>query len=92
MSALPEVPATTPSSSPPTSRRFAVSAPRVFYPALGIILALVMIGVCVAIYKAFRIEHEVLVVAERRQRREEMARRIGKTVTVSRSTDISKRR
>ena len=44
-------------------------------------VSVVMIGMCIAIYRAFRIEHEVLVAAERRQRREEMARRIGKTVT-----------
>ncbi|WP_199183178.1 BCCT family transporter [Cryobacterium sp. Y29] len=44
-------------------------------------VSIVMIGMCIAIYKAFRIEHEVLVAAERRQRREEMARRIGKSVT-----------
>ncbi|MDJ0376622.1 BCCT family transporter [Cryobacterium sp. PH31-L1] len=44
-------------------------------------VSIVMIGMCIATYKAFRIEHEVLVAAERRQRREEMARRIGKTVT-----------
>ncbi|WP_241989236.1 BCCT family transporter [Cryobacterium serini] len=45
MSALPEVPAKTPSSSPPKTRRFAVAAPRVFYPALGIILAVVIIAI-----------------------------------------------
>nr|WP_241979648.1 BCCT family transporter [Cryobacterium suzukii] len=45
MSALPEVPAKTPSSSPPKTRRFAVAAPRVFYPALGIILAVVVIAI-----------------------------------------------
>jgi choline/glycine/proline betaine transport protein len=44
-------------------------------------VSVVMIGMCIATYRAFRIEHEVLVSAERRQRREEMARRIGKTVT-----------
>ncbi|WP_233205884.1 BCCT family transporter [Cryobacterium sp. Y82] len=45
MSALPEVPAKTPSSSPPKTRRFAVAAPRVFYPALGIILAVVIVAI-----------------------------------------------
>ncbi|TFD88404.1 BCCT family transporter [Cryobacterium serini] len=44
-------------------------------------VSVVMIGMCIATYRAFRIEHEVLVAAERRQRREEMARRIGKSVT-----------
>ena len=44
-------------------------------------VSIVMIGMCIATYRAFRIEHEVLVAAERRQRREEMARRIGKSVT-----------
>ncbi|MBB5640287.1 BCCT family transporter [Cryobacterium roopkundense] len=44
-------------------------------------VSLVMIGMCIATYKAFREEHEILVSAERRQRREELARRIGKTVT-----------
>ena len=46
-------------------------------------VSIVMIGMCIATYRAFRIEHEVLVSAERRQRREEMARRIGKTVTAN---------
>jgi choline/glycine/proline betaine transport protein len=44
-------------------------------------VSLVMIGMCLATYKAFRSEHSILVSAERRQRREELARRIGKTVT-----------
>ncbi|TFD59165.1 BCCT family transporter [Cryobacterium suzukii] len=44
-------------------------------------VSVVMVGMCIATYRAFRIEHEVLVAAERRQRREEMARRIGKSVT-----------
>ncbi|WP_240607120.1 BCCT family transporter [Cryobacterium aureum] len=44
-------------------------------------VSIVMIGMCIALYKAFRVEHEDLVAAERRQRREEMARRIGKSVT-----------
>ncbi len=44
-------------------------------------VSVVMIGMCIATYKAFRSEHSILVSAERRQRREEMARRIGKTVT-----------
>jgi len=44
-------------------------------------VSIVMIGMCIATYKAFRSEHEILVSAERRQRREELARRIGKTVT-----------
>jgi choline/glycine/proline betaine transport protein len=44
-------------------------------------VAIVMIGMCIATYRAFRFEHQVLVSAERRQRREELARRIEKTVT-----------
>jgi choline/glycine/proline betaine transport protein len=44
-------------------------------------VSVVMIGMCIATYKAFRSEHSILVSAERRQRREEMARRIEKTVT-----------
>ena len=46
-------------------------------------VSIVMVGMCIATHRAFRIEHEVLVSAERRQRREEMARRIGKTVTAN---------
>ncbi|WP_241990690.1 BCCT family transporter [Cryobacterium gelidum] len=46
-------------------------------------VSIVMIGMCIATYRAFRTEHEVLVSAERRQRREEMARRVGKTVTAN---------
>ncbi len=44
-------------------------------------VGIVMVGICIATYKAFRSEHDILVSAERRQRREELARRIGKTVT-----------
>ena len=44
-------------------------------------VSVVMIGMCIATYKAFRSEHSILVSAERRQRREELARRIEKTVT-----------
>ncbi|MDH6236544.1 BCCT family transporter [Cryobacterium sp. CG_9.6] len=44
-------------------------------------VSLVMVGMCIATFKAFRIEHELIVSVERRQRREELARRIGKTVT-----------
>ncbi|MDJ0322823.1 BCCT family transporter [Cryobacterium sp. PH31-AA6] len=44
-------------------------------------VSVVMIGMCVATYKALQEEHQVLVLAERRQRREELARRIGKHVT-----------
>ncbi len=44
-------------------------------------VSVVMIGMCVATYKALQEEHQVLVLAERRQRREELARRIGKNVT-----------
>jgi len=44
-------------------------------------VGIVMIGICIATYRAFRAEHDLLVSAERRQRREELARRIGKAVT-----------
>jgi len=44
-------------------------------------VSIVMIGMCIATYKAFRSEHEILVSAERRARREELARRIEQTVT-----------
>ena len=44
-------------------------------------VSIVMIGMCIATYKAFRSEHSILVSAERRQRREELARRIEKSVT-----------
>ncbi|TFD79713.1 BCCT family transporter [Cryobacterium psychrophilum] len=44
-------------------------------------VSVVMIGMCIATFQALRAEHEILVSAERRQRREELARRIGKTVT-----------
>jgi choline/glycine/proline betaine transport protein len=46
-------------------------------------VSIVMIGMCVATYKAFRSEHSILVSAERRQRRKELARRIEKTVTAN---------
>jgi choline/glycine/proline betaine transport protein len=44
-------------------------------------VSLVMIGMCIATYKALRSEHEILVSAERRVRREELARRIEQSVT-----------
>lgn len=44
-------------------------------------VSVVMIGMCVATYKAFQEEHQVLVRLERRQRREELSRRIRKNVT-----------
>ena len=44
-------------------------------------VGVVMVGMCIATYKAFRSEHEILVSAERRSRREELARRIEQSVT-----------
>ena len=44
-------------------------------------VSVVMIGMCVATYKAFQEEHQVLVRLERRQRRDELSRRIRKNVT-----------
>lgn len=44
-------------------------------------VSVVMIGMCIATYKAFSAEHRVLVQAERRQRREEVARRIDRDVS-----------
>ncbi|TFC50638.1 MULTISPECIES: BCCT family transporter [unclassified Cryobacterium] len=44
-------------------------------------VSVVMIGMCIATYRAFRAEHQVLVQVERRVRREEMARRISQSVT-----------
>jgi choline/glycine/proline betaine transport protein len=42
---------------------------------------LIMLAMCWATYRAFSAEHSVLIRAERRQRREELAREIGLTVT-----------
>jgi choline/glycine/proline betaine transport protein len=44
-------------------------------------VSVVMIGMCIATYRVFRLEHSILVSAERRQRRQEMARRISANVT-----------
>ena len=44
-------------------------------------VGVVMVGMCIATHKAFRSEHEILVSAERRSRREELARRIEQSVT-----------
>jgi choline/glycine/proline betaine transport protein len=44
-------------------------------------VSIVMIGMCIATYKALNHEHQILVRAERRVRREELSRQIGETVT-----------
>lgn len=44
-------------------------------------VSIVMIGMCIATYKALNHEHQILVRAERRVRKEELSRQIGKTVT-----------
>jgi choline/glycine/proline betaine transport protein len=44
-------------------------------------VSVVMVGMCIATYRAFRDEHQILVQVERRIRREELARRISTTVT-----------
>ena len=44
-------------------------------------VSLVMIGMCLATYKALNTEHQILVRAERRVRQEELSRQIGETVT-----------
>ena len=44
-------------------------------------VSVVMIGMCIATYKALSAEHQVLVRAERRARKNELSRRIGEKVT-----------
>ncbi len=44
-------------------------------------ISIVIIGMCISLYKALNAEHQLLVRAERRQRREELQREIGETVT-----------
>jgi choline/glycine/proline betaine transport protein len=44
-------------------------------------VSVVMIGMCIATYRAFRDEHQILVNVERRVRREELSRRISARVT-----------
>ena len=44
-------------------------------------VSVVMIGMCIATYKAFSAEHQLLLDAERRQRREELARKVSESVT-----------
>ena len=44
-------------------------------------VSVVMIGMCIATYKALNHEHQILVRAERRVRKEELSRQIGETVT-----------
>ncbi|WP_253905746.1 BCCT family transporter [Arthrobacter sp. H5] len=44
-------------------------------------ISVIIIGMCISLYKALSAEHQVLVRAERRQRREELAREISEEVT-----------
>jgi choline/glycine/proline betaine transport protein len=44
-------------------------------------VSVVMVGMCIATYRAFRDEHQILVKVERRVRREELSRRISERVT-----------
>ena len=44
-------------------------------------VSIVMIGMCLATYKALNTEHQILVRAERRVRQEELSRQIGDSVT-----------
>jgi choline/glycine/proline betaine transport protein len=44
-------------------------------------VSVVMVGMCIATYRAFRDEHQILVQVERRIRREELSRRISTSVT-----------
>ena len=43
-------------------------------------VSIVMVGMCIATYKAFHSEHQVLITAERRARRDESAQRIEQRV------------
>lgn len=52
-------------------------------------ISVVIIGMCIALYKALHAEHQLLVRAERRQRREELQREIGDNVTVQLSENFS---
>ncbi|UNX55250.1 BCCT family transporter [Georgenia sp. TF02-10] len=54
-------------------------------------VSVVMVGMCVATFRAFRAEHAVLVAAERRQRREELARRIDTRVSRQVSAAVTER-
>ncbi|MFC7404433.1 BCCT family transporter [Georgenia alba] len=52
-------------------------------------VAVVMIGMCASVYKALSEEHQVLVEAERRQRREELARRVSSQLTSHIEEEVS---
>lgn len=52
-------------------------------------ISVVIIGMCISLYKALNAEHQLLVRAERRQRREELEREIGESVTVQLSENFS---
>ncbi len=53
-------------------------------------ISVVIIGMCLALYKALSAEHQILVRAERRQRREELAHEISDDVTGSLSENFDK--
>ncbi|WP_309124243.1 BCCT family transporter [Arthrobacter sp.] len=52
-------------------------------------ISVVIIGMCISLYKALHAEHQLLVRAERRQRREELQREIGESVTSELSENFS---
>lgn len=52
-------------------------------------ISIVIIGMCISLYKALHAEHQLLVRAERRQRREELQRDIGQNVTSHLSENFS---
>jgi choline/glycine/proline betaine transport protein len=51
-------------------------------------LSVIIVGMCIGLYKALNAEHQVLLRAERRQRREELAREVSAEVTGSLSTNF----
>lgn len=53
-------------------------------------VSIVIIGMCIALYKGLRAEHRLLLRAEARQRREQLAHEIGDDVTGSLTEDFDK--
>ncbi|GAB3544429.1 BCCT family transporter [Arthrobacter tumbae] len=51
-------------------------------------ISIVIIGMCISLYKALHAEHQLLVRAERRQRQSELQREIGENVTVNLSENF----
>jgi choline/glycine/proline betaine transport protein len=51
-------------------------------------VSVVMIGMCFSAYRALHAEHQLLVEAERRQRREELARRVDRHITSRLEDDL----